>query len=99
VPEVIEIFRDAVAALREARRALESALDRILATQPLDRAGLQELKVLTARHAGMAMQLRGLIVQGAMHSSLRAEAEQLTKYFDGAETAIAGRLGKADRWR
>jgi hypothetical protein len=92
---VTEILGEAVAALREARRALESGLDRILAAQPLDRGVLQELQVLTARHAGMAMQLQGLMLQRATHSSLRTEAEQLCKYFDDAETAIAVRLGIA----
>jgi hypothetical protein len=95
--DVSGIFAETIAALQMARGALDSELEAILAAHPQDCAFLQELQVLAARHAGMAMQLQGLMHQQRTDSHLSAEAERLSSYFDDAECAIAARLGGRQR--
>ena len=90
--ELIEHFDEAIAALRTARHALESGLGPLLAGQPMDRAALDALRHLTARHAEMASQLRALMSDGRADYVMRFETEQLSTYFDDAESAIALRL-------
>jgi hypothetical protein len=98
IAELIEHFDEAIAALRTARRALESGLGSILATQPLDRATLDTLRHLTARHAQMASQLQSLMGEGKADPVMRVETEQLSSYFDNAEGAIALRLREVPRY-